>query len=104
MREILIAGAMVLACSSAALADSVGIEVDNFFVETGISTAVLKITNNSSATIANVFVSCAFLGADKKAIDVGKAWVTDLRPGQTRYENARIASSAGVQYARCSRD
>lgn len=94
----------MLAVVTAASGEDIDVHVDNFFVETGVSTVVLKITNNTATTVANVFVSCAFLDADQRAIDVGKAWVTDLKPKQVAYDKARIPSSKGVQFAACSVD
>jgi len=99
------AAAMVLAiASSPSSADEVDVHVENFFVERGISTVVLKITNNTSAVVPNVFVSCAFLDANQKAIDIGKAWVTNLGPNKSTYDKARIPSADGVQFASCSVD
>lgn len=104
MRKFVIAAALMLSVATTASADDIDVQVDNFFVETGISTVVLKITNNTATTVANVFVSCAFLNDDRQAIDVGKAWVTNLGPKQVAYDKARIPSSDGVQFASCSVD
>jgi hypothetical protein len=105
MRALAIATVVLLLTGSAALAvDDIDVQVENFFVEPGTATVVLKITNNGTTTAPNVFVSCAFLDANQKAIDIGKAWVTDLAPNRAAYDKARIPTSKGVQFATCSVD
>lgn len=104
MRKVLVATLFALAMAGGASADDVDVHVDNFYVEMGISTVVLKITNNSASIVPNVFVSCVFMDKDQHAIDVGKAWVTNLRPKQVAYDKASIPSSAGVQFASCTVD
>lgn len=90
--------ALILASVTAA---DISFEVENFTAQNGISEVVLKVTNHADTGARRVYISCAFLTEDLKAIDVGRALISTLGPGQTKYEKAGIPTTAGVAKAQC---
>jgi hypothetical protein len=100
LKKTLAALAMLMAAPALAQ-DAVSFEVDNFFVDSGITTAVLAVTNNLETPVTSVFLSCAFLNDEEKAIDVGGGLISRLDAGETAYERVSIGTGDGVQYARC---
>lgn len=89
------------AFSGSALADPIDIQVDNFTVDRGIAELVLKVTNTTGADVTDVFIDCAFLDANMRAIDIGKALIQNIPAGGYAYDKAAIARTAGVQHAEC---
>ena len=77
------------------------VQVDNFTATGGISSAVMKVTNNTGADAESVFIDCVFMSKDQKAIDIGKAVIAAIPAGGVAYDKASIATSEGVQFVIC---
>lgn len=87
------------AASSAA---GFNIQVDNFYVDGGIATTVMKVTNETGADARSVFIDCVFLDKDHKAIDIGKALISAIPAGGHAYDKASAVTGDRVQFADCS--
>jgi hypothetical protein len=85
----------------AALINDITFEIDNFTAERGISTITLRVTNDGQQLANQVFINCVFMTEDMKTIDIGRALIINLAPGQTKYEQAAIARTTGVEEAKC---
>lgn len=101
MRALLTAVATALACAGAWAAEPIEIGIENFTAERGISTLILKVSNNTAAPLQTVFIDCAFLTEDERAIDIGKALVSNIPAGGYAYDKASIARTDGVAKAEC---
>ena len=101
MRRFLAVATAMLISGVAFGADPVSIDVENFTAERGISTLVLKVTNNTTAHIDRAYIDCAFLTEDERPIDIGKALVTNLAAGGHAYDKASIPTTDGVAKADC---
>ena len=100
LKTVLIAGLSAMA-ATAAHADGIDIDIQNFTAHRGIAKIVMKVTNGTDADISSVFIDCAFLDGNKRAIDIGKAMIPSLPSGQYAYEEASIPRSDGVEFAEC---
>jgi len=100
MRRLALTTAMALICGQA-LANEIDISVDNFSQSGGIVSAVLKLTNNLDQPVTQVFVDCAFLREDKRAIDIGKEIVSQIDAKSYAYGKAAIVTDQKVRYADC---
>lgn len=100
MRILLLALALLTAAPAYAR-DAISIDVDNFTAERGISTLVLKVTNNTGKAVESVFIDCAFLTEDERAIDIGKALISNIPAGGYAYDKASIPTTDGVSKAEC---
>ena len=87
--------------AAAVSANLIVIDIDNFTADRGISTLILKITNNNSEGINSLFIDCTFMDENERAIDIGKSHVTNIRAGETVYDKASIGTTEGVQKALC---
>lgn len=99
MSKFLIFAAML--ASAPALAADVQIDVQNFTSKNGIARATMLVTNMSERVIANVYVDCAFLGADKRAVGLGKANIRNLPARGDAYADAALVTSAEVKFVDC---
>ena len=91
----------VLLVAGQVSAGDVSVAVENFTHERGIATAVLKVTNNLGKTANNVFVDCAFLDGEKKAIDVSSALIESISTNDHAYDKAAITTKRDFQYVEC---
>lgn len=92
---------VVAALAGHASAGEIDIQVDNFTLQNGIAEAVLKVSNNTGRDVSNVFIDCAFLDSDKRAIDIGKAMIPALPAGQYAYDKASAVTGEGIEFADC---
>ena len=99
MKWFLVAALALLPFSAAAQA--IDIQVDNFTAQRGISELVLKVTNNTGADVESLFIDCAFLREDGRAIDIGKVLISTLAAGEYAYDKASIGTTDGVSQAEC---
>lgn len=99
MRTVLAAAALLLAAP--AMAQGFDIQIDNFTAQRGIAEVVMRVTNNTGADARSVFIDCAFMDKDKRAIDIGKALIPAIRAGDYAFDKAMIPRADGVQYVEC---
>lgn len=99
MRKMIFASA-ILAASAASAAD-IQIDVQNFTHERGIARAVMLVKNRSSKPAKDVFIDCAFLGEDKRAIGIGRAHLESIPANGDAYDDASLVTDAKVAYADC---
>jgi hypothetical protein len=99
LSKVLIFAAVV--ASTPALAADVQIDVQNFTLQNGIARATMLVTNTSERAISNVYVDCAFLGADKRAIGLGKANIRRLPAKGDAYAEAAFVTNAEVKFVDC---
>lgn len=96
------AAIMVLAFLPApAFAAGFDIQVDNFWLDGRIATVVMKVTNNTGKDASSIFIDCAFLDKDQKAIDIGRGLISQIPAGGYAYEKAAITGGERVQFAEC---
>lgn len=96
--SVFLAAAVV---SGAANASEIDIDVENFTARNGLSELVLKVSNDTSVNFEKVYIDCAFLDKDMRALDVGRAVVRGLSAGAHVYEKASVPVSDGVAHAQC---
>lgn len=94
--------ALTWALATPALGAGFDIQVDNFYVDGGIATVVMKVTNNTGADAKDVFVDCAFLDKEERAIEIGKALISTIAAGASAYEKAAAVTGDRVQFADCN--
>ncbi len=99
MRALILA--VFIAASGPTFAGDIEIDVQNFTASKGISDLVLKITNNTGKSLEMIFVDCAFLDKNKRALAIGKAIISNVDAGGYAYDTASIARSQGVAHAEC---
>jgi hypothetical protein len=93
---------MALALTSgAAFADDIDIQVDNFTADRGISELVLRVTNNTSKPVSDVFIDCTFMTEEERAIDIGKALISSIPAKGFVFDKAAIPTTDGVAKALC---
>lgn len=86
---------------AAMTAASIDIDIQNFTAYRGISTITMAVTNNGTKTATRIFIDCVFLDKDMRAIDIGRDIVSNLPPGQTKFSQAAIPTTQGVEHAEC---
>ncbi|MDX0432680.1 hypothetical protein GOL30_26365 [Sinorhizobium medicae] len=79
----------------------ISVSVENFTQERRVAKAVLKVTNNLGKPANNVFVDCAFLNKEKKAVDVSSALIEKISTNDHAYDKASIVTDHDVQYIEC---
>lgn len=94
--------AAFLALSSGANAAEIDIQIDNFTSDRGIASAVMKVANTSSRRLSSIFIDCAFLDENRKAIDIGKAVIQRIDAGGYAYEKASIVATGREKFVECS--
>lgn len=87
-------------CGHAA-AGEIDIQIDNFTMQGNIAEVVMKVTNNTGRDVSNVFIDCAFLDSDKRAIDIGKAMIPAIATGGYAYDKASAVTGEGIEFADC---
>ena len=100
MIRIAIAAASI-AFALPASAAGFDIQVDNFFVQDGIASAVMKVTNNTGAAAESVYIDCVFLDGERRAIEIGKALIPAIQAGGYAYDKASAVTGDAVKYAEC---
>lgn len=100
MRKIALIAALV---SSPALAGDIDLQIDNFAVDRGITSLVLKVTNNSDANVGSIYATCAFLNEDKRALRVQSTFIAGVAAGQSAYSELRTRTG-GIKNASCTID
>ena len=93
--------ALAWALATPALGAGFDIQVDNFYVDGGIATVVMKVTNNTGLPAESVFIDCAFLDKDERAIEIGKALIPAIAAGGYAYDKAAAVTGDRVQFAAC---
>ena len=93
--------ALTWALATPALGAGFDIQVDNFYVDGGIATVVMKVTNNTGKAADSVFIDCAFLDKEERAIEIGKALIPAIEAGEFVYDKASAVTGDRVQYAAC---
>lgn len=93
----------LLLMTAPALAGDVALEYENFYFDRakGRARIIVKLTNNSQAALEMVVTECAFLGKDKKALDVATLIATDIPVGQSAYSDSWSAKMSGIETAQC---
>lgn len=104
MKRAATLSAALMAMVTPAVAVDIKIEIDNFTAVRGISELVLRVTNNSSQVVSDVFIDCVFMTEDERAIDIGKALISRIPPGGTKFDKAAIPTTEGVAKAQCDVD
>ncbi|UIK05002.1 hypothetical protein [Neorhizobium galegae] len=98
--KVIVFCAMMAAATAASAAD-IEIDVQNFSVERGVARAVMLVKNNLAKPVQGVFIDCAFLDGDKKAVGIGRAIINALAPNGDAYEEAALPTKASVQFVDC---
>lgn len=97
-----IAAVVLFAAAPAWASDPVRIEVDRVSVsQYGRMEAIIAVENQSGSPLQVVTVACAFLGADGKAVGVGKDSSFDVRPGARIYQTVSVRQEPGMESAEC---
>ncbi|MFC5584434.1 hypothetical protein ACFPOD_04870 [Nitratireductor kimnyeongensis] len=99
MRALVLLVAVI--ASSAVSAGEIDIDIENFTAAGGVSELVFKVSNNTNDDLRSVFVNCAFMNKDMKAIDIGKVLISTIPANDFVYEKASIQRSDGVAHAQC---
>jgi len=86
--------ASVVLVSTAAVADDFDIKEGRLFHRDGMTTRLVSLTNNTSATASSVRVMCAFF-RKQSLIGIGAAVFFNVKPGETAHESA-TADEPGV--------
>ncbi|THK38156.1 hypothetical protein EHS39_11495 [Ensifer sp. MPMI2T] len=84
-----------------AIAGGVSVSVENFTHERRVAKAIIKVTNDLGKTAKNVFVDCAFLNKEKKAVDVSSALIEKISTNDYAYDKASIVTDHDIQYIEC---
>lgn len=95
---------MNILLAAAVSANLITIDIDNFTAHRGISTLILKVTNNNSEAIKSLYIDCTFMTEAGRAIDIGKSSISNLGAGETVYDKAAIPTTEGVEKASCRVD
>lgn len=89
---------LILAAAAATL--NVNVDIQNVERDGDIISAVFKV--ESTQSYSTVMVECAFLGKDKRALDIGVKPLLNLSPGSERYGKISIVrKSDDVTSAKC---
>lgn len=80
------------------------IQIDNFTAQRGISELVFRVTNKSTQVLSDIFIDCVFMTEEGRAIDIGKALISRIPPGGTKFDKAAIPTTDGVAKASCAVD
>lgn len=98
-----LAAAAAAFVSSAAAADAVALEYENFQrLPNGATEIVLKFTNNTSSKLSLISADCAFLDADGKALTVLPIVAQNVAPGEAAYGNTFSPRHVvGIEKAQC---
>lgn len=91
----------VLLIAGRAQANDIDLSIDNFSRNNSIVSAVLKVTNNLTTPVSSIFIDCAFLDGQKKAIDIGKANIDHIESKGYAYAKASIVTDQQIQFADC---
>lgn len=83
------------------IAGGLSLDVERLSVDGGEATAIVKVTNSGSEGYRVIFVDCAFLDAQKAAVGVGKAMLSNVSPGEAAYDDVKIFDVPGVESVRC---
>ena len=100
MKRVAILTAAVMS-AGIANANDIDLAVDNFSKDGQIVSAVIKLTNNLDQEVSDVYVDCAFLREDKRAIDIGKELINRIDAKGYAYGKASIVTAEKVRYADC---
>lgn len=82
-------------------AADIEIDVHNFTVEHGIARVVFYAKNRLGEEVTDVFIDCAFLDKDKRAIGIGRALVESIPAKGDAFDDAALATNQPVQFADC---
>ena len=83
------------------MAGGLNVSVENFTQERRVAKAVIKVTNELGKTATNIFVDCAFLNKEKKAVDVSSALIEKISTNDHAYDKTSIVTDHEVQYIEC---
>lgn len=93
---------VLISLATAAQAADIDVGVERFISRNGISKAILKVTNHLPNKVSGVYVECAFLDSERRAIDIGNALIGSIDAHSYAYDSASIVASEGtVKYADC---
>ena len=70
----------------------------------GYLSAVVKVSNSTDTTYANVFGTCAFLNAKNRAIGTAKFWSMNVARGSDAYEDVSVDLKDEVSIVQCRID
>ena len=93
--------ALALLVPPVAFAADLSVEVDNLKRSDGWIEAIVRVTNGGSAAFSTIYVDCAFLDANGRAIDTGMASIANLTPGATAFGSAEIEDDPAIASAAC---
>lgn len=79
----------------------ISVSIENFTQDRRVAKAVLKVTSNLGKPASNVFVDCAFLNEEKKAVDVSSALIEKIPTNDHAYDKASIVTDHDVKYIEC---
>ncbi|MDP9837604.1 hypothetical protein J2T09_002356 [Neorhizobium huautlense] len=99
MSRLLIFAAALAA--TPAVAAEIEIEVQNFTSKNGIARATMLVKNTSNETIRDVYIDCAFLGRDKRAVGIGKANIRNLPARGDAYTDASLVTNDDIKFVDC---
>lgn len=92
----------IILAASAATSINVNVDMQNVERDGDIVKAVFQVQNTETTPYSSVFVECAFLDKDKRALDVVVAHVQNVQPNTTRYGKASLVRPANdVVAAKC---
>lgn len=101
MKIAAIAGVLISLATAAQAAD-IDVGIERFISRNGVSKAILKVTNHLPNKVTGVYVECAFLDSDRRAIDIGNALIGSIDAHSYAYDSAAIVVGEGVvKYADC---
>lgn len=101
MKIAAIAGVLISFATAAQAAD-IDIGIERFIQRNGISKAILKVTNHLPNKVTGVYIECAFLDSDRRAIDIGNSLINSIDANSYAYDSASIVAGEGaVKFADC---
>lgn len=104
MRSMLALSAVIFPLAAFASEDGLSFKVDNFATDGDRSVLTIAVTNASTRSFRAVTMSCAFMNAEGRALDIGHANVSNIQPGETAWTQASIRGYAGIEKAQCRFD
>lgn len=104
MRLILTLSAVLVPLFAVAAEDGLSFKVDNFSTDGDRSVLTIAVTNGTTRSFRAVTMSCAFMNAEGRALDIGHANVSNIQPGETAWTQASIRGFTGIEKAQCRFD
>lgn len=94
---------ILLALTGNAASASLDLAYENFYRDgdLGRTRIILKVTNNTPEKVEWVFVECAFLNNENKALDTATLIGRNIAPASHAYVDGWSARFDGIEHATC---